>query len=81
MTVFNNLKLYRKYRYIVYRLNADLSKVVLERAEETCSTYDAFVESLPENDCRYVVFDFEFIKSAAEGQRNKLIFIAWYHHP
>lgn len=79
MTLFNELKLNRKYRYIVYRLNDDLTSVVVERAVQGTADYDAFVSSLPENDCRWVVYDFEFQKSPAEGQRNKLIFIAWYN--
>ena len=40
--------------------------------------FDAFVASLPSNDCRYSVFDFEYEKNGCgEGIRNKIIFVSW----
>ena len=33
---------------------------------------------LPEKECRWAVYDFEFTLSSGEGIRNKLTFIAWY---
>jgi cofilin len=78
VTAFNELKLNRKYRYIVYRLNEELTKVVIEKKVESCPNYDEFVGNLPEHECRWIVYDFEFQKSPSEGLRSKLIFVAWY---
>jgi cofilin len=40
------------------------------------TTYDEFVAMLPADDCRYVVYDFEWT-AEGEGQRNKILFISW----
>ena len=69
------MKLKKKYKFIVYKLNGDNSSVVVEKAAET-ATYDEFVASLPKGECRYAVFDFEYEKPG-EGQRNKICFFAW----
>lgn len=43
------------------------------------SDYKEFVKNeLPEDDCRYAVYDFEYEKSPSEGIRNKICFIVWY---
>lgn len=39
-------------------------------------TWDDFLTTLPENDFRYAVFDFEFIQ-ADNMHINKLIFLSW----
>jgi cofilin len=72
------LKLRKKYKYIVYRLSDDLTNVVVDKKVESCQNYDDFVAELPENDCRYAVFDFEFEKNPGEGLRNKICFFVWY---
>ena len=71
------LKLRKKYRYIIYKLNDDNTSIVIEKKVESCDEYEAFLGELPENDCRYVVYDFEFEKSPGEGFRNKICFIVW----
>lgn len=47
--------------------------------EKTASQgkYDDFAAELPDNDCRYAVFDFEYQKPNDEGVRNKICFIFW----
>ena len=71
------LKLRKKYRYIVYKLNEDNTSIVIEKKVESCDKYDEFLAELPEGDCRYAVYDFEFEKSPGEGTRNKICFIVW----
>lgn len=71
------LKLRKKYRYIIYKLNDDNTSIVIEKKVESCDDYEAFLGELPENDCRYVVYDFEFEKSPGEGVRNKICLIVW----
>lgn len=71
------LKLRKKYRYIIYKLNDDNTSIVIEKKVESCDKYETFLGELPEDDCRYVVYDFEFEKSPGEGIRNKICFIVW----
>lgn len=39
--------------------------------------YDAFLEKLPENDCLYAVYDFEYEIGGNEGKRSKIVFYTW----
>lgn len=61
----------------MYRLNEELTSIIIDKKVETCKEYDEFVADLPENDCRYAVFDFEFEKVKGEGLRNKILFFVW----
>jgi cofilin len=69
------LKLKKKYKFIVYKLNDDNSVVVVEKTVEG-GTYDDFIKAMPKGECRYAVFDFEFEKPG-EGLRHKICFFAW----
>ena len=63
VSVYNELRLSRKYRYIVYSLNSDNTEIVVERkVERGAARSDAFKEfrdSLPTADYRFAVFDFQ----------------------
>jgi len=73
---FNQLKLGKSVRYVMYGLNADNSQViVLNKGDKTLS-YNDFVSALPPNECRWAVLDFEFQSNDA-GTRNKILFVAW----
>ncbi|PJF19339.1 Actin depolymerizing factor [Paramicrosporidium saccamoebae] len=76
LTVFQDLKLRKKYRYITYRLSDDNRAIIVEKSA-TEGKYDDFAAELPENDCRYAIFDFEYEKSPNEGKRSKICFIVW----
>ena len=83
ISIYNDLKLSRKFRFIIYCISEDGSSVTVEKASppsdhpSSRQAFDAFVKSLPSNDCRYSVFDFEYEKNGGEGIRNKIIFVAW----
>lgn len=76
LQVFQNLKLKKAYRYIIYKISDDNKSIAVEKAVEKAE-YNDFVRDLPEDDCRYAVFDVEFQVSASEGQRNKICFFVW----
>eukprot|EP01115_Flamella_aegyptia_P002937 TRINITY_DN14512_c0_g1_i1.p1 TRINITY_DN14512_c0_g1~~TRINITY_DN14512_c0_g1_i1.p1 ORF type:complete len:139 (-),score=46.53 TRINITY_DN14512_c0_g1_i1:76-492(-) len=73
--IFQSLKLSKKIRYFIAKMNDDLTEVVVEKTGGRDETWESFVDNLPDDDCRYAVFDYEF--DAGEGQRNKLIFVVW----
>ena len=73
--VFQDLKLKKKYTYIIYKLNETNTEIVVEKTASDAS-YADFVASLPKNDCRYCVFDFNY-EVPNEGARNKLLFYVW----
>jgi len=74
---FDNLKLGRdKLKYVIFKLSDDKKSIVVEK-KGTNASYDTFLEDLPERDCRYAVYDFEYALSTGEGKRQKLCFYTW----
>ncbi|KAG7088190.1 cofilin [Marasmius oreades] len=74
ITMYQELKLRKKYKYIIYNLNKDRTEITVEKTSDS-GQYDDFLQELPEGECRWAVFDFEFEKDG--GSRNKLCFFAW----
>ncbi|KAI6029578.1 hypothetical protein PISMIDRAFT_676621 [Pisolithus microcarpus 441] len=74
MEAFRSLKLSRKHKYIIFSLSADLKTIVPVKTSAE-QDYDKFVGDLPEDECRWAVYDFEFEKDSAK--RNKICFISW----
>ena len=47
------------------------------KVEETGDAdYETFLGKLPESECRWAIYDFEFEKEDG-SQRNKIIFLSW----
>lgn len=73
-TTYQQLKLGKELKYILFAISDDLSEIVVNKASEE-SNFEAFVEELPKDQCRWAVYDFEFAKE--DGKRNKLCFVSW----
>ncbi|XP_030937097.1 actin-depolymerizing factor 7 [Quercus lobata] len=71
---FVELKAKRNYRFIIFKIEDQ--EVVVERLGNPDETYEEFTESLPANECRYAVYDFDFITDE-NCQKSKIFFIAW----
>jgi cofilin len=66
----------KKYNYIIFTLNKESTEIVVDNAG-TVSDYHEFLEKLlPEAECRWAIYDFEFEKEGA-GRRNKITFVSW----
>ena len=76
LTAFNDLKLGKKYKFVIYTLNDAKTEIVVDETS-TDSDYDAFLEKLPENECKYAVYDFEYEIGGGEGKRSKIVFFTW----
>ncbi|SYW78243.1 probable COF1 - cofilin, actin binding and severing protein [Ustilago bromivora] len=72
---FQELKLGKKIKYIIYTLNQNNTEIVVAKAS-TSSSYDDFIAELPPAECRYAIYDFEYEKGD-EGKRNKICFFTW----
>ncbi|KAJ8504179.1 hypothetical protein OPV22_005065 [Ensete ventricosum] len=72
------LELQRKktYRYLIFNIDEKLNQVVVEKTGAATESYDDFLASLPENDCRYAIYDFDFV-TEDNCQKSKIFFIAW----
>ncbi|SAM03924.1 hypothetical protein [Absidia glauca] len=75
LQAFEELKLRKKYKYIIFKMSDNLKEVVVEKTAET-STYPEFLENLPADEPRYAVYDFDYEKPG-DGQRNKITFYSW----
>jgi hypothetical protein len=84
---FNDLKLNKKYKFIVYKLSDDYKEIVVEKASES-REWEDFRETLVNATAksrtgavgkgpRYAVYDFEYNLASGDGIRNKITFIAW----
>ena len=63
-------------RYVIFKLNDDLSKIVVDCEGGKSETYDDFKGKLPSDDCRYGVVDFDF-KYPDGRENNKIVFVFW----
>merc|ERR1712110_909956 len=59
---YNEIKLSHKYRYVIVKFNSDKTTLEVEKTGAPSATYDDFTSQLPENECRYGVFDLEYSK-------------------
>ncbi|KAJ0721976.1 putative actin-depolymerizing factor domain, ADF/Cofilin, ADF-H/Gelsolin-like domain superfamily [Helianthus annuus] len=73
---FMDLKAKRTHRFIIYKIEEKQKQVMVEKVGEPAQTYDEFTACLPDNECRYAVFDYDFL--TPEGvQKSRIFFIAW----
>ncbi|KAL7160135.1 hypothetical protein ABFS83_01G073800 [Erythranthe nasuta] len=73
---FMELKAKRNYRYIIFKIDESIQQVVVEKLGQKEETYDDFTACLPENECRYTVYDFNFTTEEL-CHKSKIFFIAW----
>jgi cofilin len=75
IAVFQDLKLKKKYKYIIFSLNKEATEIIVQGAGN--DDYEEFiVKALPETECRWAIYDFEFEKEGG-GRRNKITFLSW----
>ena len=75
MDVYKKLKHGKLHKYIIFNLSENLTEIVVEKPSSS-TEYDDFVADLPEDQCRWAIYDFEFEKEGA-GKRNKIVFVSW----
>ncbi|CAN6812244.1 unnamed protein product, partial [Brassica oleracea] len=73
---FLELKAKRTHRFIVYKIEEKQKQVVVEKVGEPVLSYEDFAASLPAEECRYAIYDFDFV-TTENCQKSKIFFIAW----
>ncbi|KAI5596968.1 hypothetical protein D5086_004359 [Populus alba] len=73
---FVELQRKKVHRYVIFKIDEKKKEVVVEKTGGPAESYEDFTASLPENDCRYAVYDFDFVTSE-NCQKSKIFFIAW----
>lgn len=69
-----NLK-QNEHRYVLFTVTSDLKEVKLEKRAPLGATYQDFLKDLPEDDCRYAVYNYEY--DFEGSHRNKIVFFSW----
>ncbi|XP_047332239.1 actin-depolymerizing factor 1 [Impatiens glandulifera] len=73
---FLELKKKRTHRFIVFKIEEKQKQVVVEKVGEPTKSYEDFTANLPADECRYAVYDFDFVTSE-NCQKSRIFFIAW----
>ncbi|KAK4382105.1 Actin-depolymerizing factor 10 [Sesamum angolense] len=73
---FLELKAKRNFRYIVFKIDDTVQEVMVEKAGNHGESYEDFTNSMPANECRYAVFDYDFTTDE-NCHKSKIFFIAW----
>ena len=73
---FLELKAKRSFRFIVFKINEKVQQVVVDRLGQPGESYEDFTACLPADECRYAVFDFDFVTDE-NCQKSKIFFISW----
>ncbi|KAJ8472447.1 hypothetical protein ONZ51_g8504 [Trametes cubensis] len=76
LQAYQELKLGKKTKYIIFTLSKDNTEIIVEKKSPPTSTYDEFLADLPEGECRWAVYDFDFEKEDG-GKRSKITFYSW----
>ena len=76
ITQFTDMKTKHKTRYIIFKIDKAAGKVVIDKMG-TQRCWKDFCEQLPDDDCRYAVYDVP-VKTKDEGQAtDKILMISW----
>ncbi|THU66584.1 hypothetical protein C4D60_Mb05t15680 [Musa balbisiana] len=73
---FLELKAKRNFRFIVFKIDEKIQQVTVDKLGRPDESYDDFTACFPPNECRYAVFDFDFVTDE-NCQKSKIFFIAW----
>ncbi|KAL8968532.1 MAG: hypothetical protein Q9197_004830 [Variospora fuerteventurae] len=83
---FNELKLRKSFKYIIYKLSDDYTEIVVEETS-TDPEWENFQSKILNAKAsykgkegkgpRFAVYDFQYELEGGEGTRNKIVFISW----
>jgi len=73
---FLELKAKRTHRFVVFKIEMEQKQVIVEKVGSPTETFEDFSESLPKDECRYAVYDFDYV-TEENCQKSKIFFIAW----
>ncbi|XP_021775536.1 actin-depolymerizing factor 5-like [Chenopodium quinoa] len=73
---FMEMKWKKVHRYIVFKIDEKSGGFTVDKVGSAGEGYDDLAASLPDDDCRYAVFDFDFV-TVDNCRKSKIFFIAW----
>ncbi|KIY97358.1 Actin-depolymerizing factor 6 [Monoraphidium neglectum] len=76
VNLFMHMKQRSAFKWMTFKVDDSGKTVIPDRVGGKGSSYEDFVATLPEHECRYGVYDYEYI-SPERGGFSKLVFINW----
>eukprot|EP00126_Sphaerothecum_destruens_P002721 Sdes_comp16144_c0_seq1m5391 len=73
---YEEIKLGKKFKFVIFRISDNNTEIITHSKAGCSANYQDFLKELPADDCRYAVFDFDYVTKEG-GQRNKLTFFVW----
>lgn len=49
------------FQYIIFNIEEKRKEVILEKVGEPTQSHEDFAASLPATECRYAIFDYDFV--------------------
>ncbi|CAD5335379.1 unnamed protein product [Arabidopsis thaliana] len=66
---FMELKTKRTHRFIIYKIEELQKQVIVEKIGEPGQTHEDLAASLPADECRYAIFDFDFVSGHSKSEK------------
>lgn len=73
---FREMKWKKVHRYIVFKIDERSKLLKVDKVGGPGEGYSDLAAALPVDDCRYAVFDFDFV-TVDNCRKSKIFFIAW----
>mmetsp|Transcript_7918 Transcript_7918/g.14368 ORF Transcript_7918/g.14368 Transcript_7918/m.14368 type:complete len:171 (-) Transcript_7918:71-583(-) len=73
---FEQLKIRRKHKFIIFKIDTETEEIVVETTGAKKATLEEFKAALPYTECRYCVYEHEY-KTHDGRPTDKLFFMSW----
>ena len=73
---FIELKSKRLHRFITYKMDGQMKEIVVEKVGERTTSFEDFASSLPAEDCRFAIYDFDFT-TAEDVPKSRIFYVLW----
>uniref|UniRef100_A0A0E0KKT4 ADF-H domain-containing protein n=1 Tax=Oryza punctata TaxID=4537 RepID=A0A0E0KKT4_ORYPU len=73
---FNELQSKRMHRFITFMMDNKGKEIIVDKIGDRTTSYDDFTSSLPEGDCRFAIYDFDFL-TAEDVPKSRIFYILW----
>jgi cofilin len=60
-STFMELKRRKVHQYVIFKIDDRKEEIIIEKTGAPGESYDDFTASLPADDCRYAVYDLDFV--------------------
>lgn len=76
VNLFMHMKTRSSFKWLIFKVDNSGKRVVPDKIGDKNSSYNDFICALPDNQCRYAVYDYEYT-SPERGTFKKLVFLLW----